>query len=76
MALPTPDGAVTFTVFAPQHIFVRRTESHSGDATTPPFSLDHNAKYFQVLVALCEPRLRGRFNVDNVLDHARALIAT
>jgi hypothetical protein len=46
-------------VFAPQHRFVdRQLAPFDGETTTSPFALDETAKYFLVLVALCEPRLR------------------
>ena len=50
----------SFLVFAPQHLYAEHQErpDGSGDATRVAFPLDETAKYFLVLVALCEPRLR------------------
>ncbi|GAA1615605.1 serine/threonine protein kinase [Actinoplanes couchii] len=62
VVLPARDGAGTalFQVFAPMHTYL---DQHSGGApggepTVAAFPLDATAKYFLVLVALCEPRLR------------------
>jgi hypothetical protein len=61
VVLPSDGESVSFQVFAPQHVFMGPDEPGrlSGAETVSPFSLDENAKYFLVLVALCEPRLRG-----------------
>ncbi|TDC37080.1 serine/threonine protein kinase [Actinomadura sp. KC345] len=53
----------SFQVYAPQHIYVQPADLEwcemNGSATISAFSLDQDAIYFLVLVALCEPRLRG-----------------
>ncbi|MFE0440507.1 serine/threonine protein kinase [Streptomyces nigra] len=60
VVLPALDGSAGFTVFAPQHAYLdERCAPGGGEHTVHPFALDATAKYFLVLVALCEPRLRG-----------------
>ncbi|MFB4319804.1 hypothetical protein [Actinomadura sp. 21ATH] len=54
----------SFQVYAPQHLYVESSgmelaEQLDGSTTVSAFSLDQEATYFLVLVALCEPRLRG-----------------
>jgi hypothetical protein len=51
---------VSFLVFAPQHAYADAAVgvSAAGEATVAAFPLDETAKYFLILVALCEPRLR------------------
>jgi hypothetical protein len=58
--LPVDDGRAELVVFAPQHRFATREliGTTDGETTMAPFGLDETAKYFLVLVALCEPRLR------------------
>ncbi|WP_416974601.1 FHA domain-containing protein [Streptomyces sp. 4F14] len=60
VVLPASGDLLAFDVWAPRHAFrsVSRREL-SGAATTPAFSLDRTKRYFAVLAALCEPRLRG-----------------
>ncbi|TKK91099.1 serine/threonine protein kinase [Herbidospora galbida] len=58
VVLPVAVGQCAFLVFAPQHSFVDRDRPREGEPTLSMFSLDETAKYFLVLVALCEPRLR------------------
>jgi hypothetical protein len=60
VVLPADPGAAEFVVFAPQHRFADTASlpALSGETTTAPFALDETSKYFLVLVALCEPRLR------------------
>lgn len=59
--LPVADGPCSFLVFASQHSFVDfdtpETQA-AGEPTISGFPVDESAKYFLVLVALCEPRLR------------------
>lgn len=60
VVLPALDGTVGFKVFAPQHAYAQPgTGPDHGEKTLSPFSLDPTSKYFLVLVALCEPRLRN-----------------
>jgi hypothetical protein len=60
VAIPTDQGTAEFVVFAPPHRFAERggVPAADGDAGAAAFSLDEGAKYFLVLTALCEPRLR------------------
>ncbi|MFI9846269.1 winged helix-turn-helix domain-containing protein [Nonomuraea sp. NPDC051941] len=58
VSLPAVDGTVSFLVFAPQHVHVPPHRADEGAATQVAYPLDQNAKYFRILVALCEPRLR------------------
>ncbi|WP_219464174.1 FHA domain-containing protein [Nonomuraea rhizosphaerae] len=58
--LPAEHGTTGFLVFAPEHVFGTAetvSSSSSGAATQGVFPLDRSAKYFLVLVALCEARL-------------------
>ncbi|MET8977793.1 FHA domain-containing protein [Streptomyces sp. NPDC004539] len=60
VVLPAAGDLLAFDVWAPRHAF--RSVSRrglSGSLTTPAFSLDRTKRYFAVLTALCEPRLRG-----------------
>ncbi|MDN3027890.1 serine/threonine protein kinase [Streptomyces sp. S.PB5] len=59
VVLPALSGTVEFKVFAPQHAYLdERSAPGAGELTVHPYALDATAKYFLVLVALCEPRLR------------------
>ncbi|MEU6378838.1 serine/threonine protein kinase [Streptomyces sp. NPDC046909] len=59
VVLPALSGTVEFKVFAPQHAYLDEQSSPgAGELTVHPYALDPTAKYFLVLVALCEPRLR------------------
>ncbi|NML49255.1 FHA domain-containing protein [Streptomyces sp. R302] len=60
VVLPAAGNLLTFDVWAPCHTFgsVARHEL-TGTSTTPAFALDRTKRYFAVLAALCEPRLRG-----------------
>ncbi|MGW6917727.1 serine/threonine protein kinase [Kitasatospora sp. NPDC054939] len=58
--LPALGEPAAFKVFAPQHAFLDEESGPSGgERTVSPFALDPTAKYFLVLLALCEPRLRS-----------------
>jgi hypothetical protein len=62
VSIPAGLETVTFRVYAsaqPGRAAPTRP-AIPGTATEPTFPLDRQAKYFLVLVALCEPRLRGR----------------
>ena len=62
VVLPVGDALPSFDVWAPRHDYYERTEdSRSGgdQLATPAFPLDRTKRYFLVLAALCEPRLRG-----------------
>jgi len=60
VVLPAEQGSVAFMVFAPSHAYAtaEALERPSGEQTVAAFPLDETAKYFLILVALCEPRLR------------------
>ncbi|WP_344506914.1 hypothetical protein [Dactylosporangium maewongense] len=60
VVVPSVDRCSPFYVFAPQHLYADHQAQPDGsaDATRVAFPLDETAKYFKVLVALCEPRLR------------------
>ena len=74
VVLPSRATSASFKVFAPQHAYldgvgpdgIDLTDGpdspdpiRGGEQTTNPFALDATAKYFLVLLALCEPRLRN-----------------
>ncbi|UNZ20215.1 serine/threonine protein kinase [Streptomyces sp. 891-h] len=80
VVLPSRDGEVHFKVFAPEHMYLDGGLGvvRSGEPTQSPFTLDHTAKYFMVLLALCEPRLRDPSSgavpgVSEILDRLRAV---
>ncbi|MFI9174015.1 FHA domain-containing protein [Streptomyces lincolnensis] len=60
VVLPAAGDLLAFDVWAPRHTFrsVAR-QGLSGALTAPAFTLDRTKRYFAVLTALCEPRLRG-----------------
>jgi hypothetical protein len=62
--LPLTSGFAQLRVFAPQHTYLAPGSAHAaGEYTVTPFALDPTAKYFLVLLALCEPRLRDPSSV-------------
>lgn len=64
VVLPVDEGEATFLVFAPQHVYADEgSVGGGGEVTTAAFALDETAKYFLILVALCEPRLRDSSTV-------------
>jgi hypothetical protein len=66
VVLPVRQSFVNFYVFAPRHAFadVHKGVTNAGEPTLAAFPLDESSKYFLVLVALCEPRLRDESHVD------------
>ncbi|GAB1640584.1 FHA domain-containing protein [Krasilnikovia sp. MM14-A1259] len=60
VVLATRSDTLAFQVYAPDHTYLdpRTVAGRPGAATVSPFSLNEDALYFLVLVALCEPRLR------------------
>jgi hypothetical protein len=60
VVLPADPAPLEFVVFAPPHRLAdhRALPPPDPETTTALFSLDETAKYFLVLTALCEPRLR------------------
>ena len=63
VSLPTRERPAEFLVFAPQHAYAEPGASLEGDRTVAAFALDETAKYFLILVALCESRLRDGASV-------------
>jgi serine/threonine-protein kinase len=65
VSLPVTDGPISFLVFAPQHCYAEpgTPGGLDGERTAAAFPLDETAKYFLILVALCEPRLRDSSTV-------------
>ncbi|MFV0131985.1 FHA domain-containing protein [Streptomyces sp. HMX87] len=69
--LPTRGSAVSFQVFAPDHMYLGTSGTsgtsgmagRAGTGTLAAFSLDTTSTYFLVLVALCEHRLRDESTV-------------
>lgn len=59
IVLPACGDLLPLEVWAPCHDHVRHDAGDDGAATAPAFSLDRSKRYFAVLAALCEPRLRG-----------------
>ncbi|WP_338896465.1 FHA domain-containing protein [Streptomyces sp. TG1A-60] len=77
VVLPASGELLSFDVWAPRHSF-RSADRHelTGAATAPAFALDRASRYFAVLVALCEPRLRGEPHaplpaVEQLVDRLR-----
>ncbi|WP_333768782.1 serine/threonine protein kinase [Streptomyces sp. IBSBF 2435] len=80
VVLPSEGAQASFKVFAPQHAYRDDTGGGpaGGEHTVMPFALDATAKYFLVLLALCEPRLRNASTgavpgVGDVLERLRPL---
>ncbi|WP_033821182.1 hypothetical protein [Kitasatospora sp. MBT63] len=79
VVLPAVAGPTAFKVFAPQHAYLDGgPRPGAGEHTVSPFALDPTSKYFLVLLALCEPRLREASaaavpGVGEVLERLRAL---
>ncbi|GAA2075105.1 FHA domain-containing protein [Streptomyces albiaxialis] len=59
VVLPAEGELLTFDVWAPRHDYLSGGGDRPGAATAPAFPLDRSKRYFLVLAALCEPRLRG-----------------
>ncbi|MDG4863389.1 serine/threonine protein kinase, partial [Streptomyces sp. T-3] len=77
--LPATEGDASFKVFAPEHAYLDgEPDARLGEPTASPFALDPTSKYFLVLLALCEPRLRCASSgavpgVGDVLERLRPL---
>jgi serine/threonine-protein kinase len=64
VVIPVNDGSVDFMVYAPEHTYAAPPPTRSdSEPTVAAFSLDETSKYFLVLVALCEPRLRDSSSI-------------
>ncbi|MFE9646900.1 FHA domain-containing protein [Streptomyces sp. NPDC006365] len=60
VVLPAAGELLSFDVWAPRHTYRSANRPGlSGATTAQAFSLDRTKRYFAVLAALCEPRLRG-----------------
>ncbi|MER6663019.1 hypothetical protein ABT256_00600 [Amycolatopsis japonica] len=59
VVLPAAGDLLSFDVWAPRHEYVDEFGEPSGEPTVTAFPLDRSKRYFLVLAALCEPRLRG-----------------
>ncbi|MDF3147072.1 MULTISPECIES: FHA domain-containing protein [unclassified Streptomyces] len=82
VVLPAAGDLLAFDVWAPRHAFrsVART-GLSGALTAPAFALDRTKRYFAVLTALCEPRLRGELHaplpaVEQLVERLRSVWPT
>lgn len=79
VVLPARDAEASFKVFAPEHTYLDGEPLPGiGEPTMSPFTLDPTSKYFLVLLALCEPRLRRASSgavpgVGEVLERLRPL---
>ncbi|MEV0369946.1 FHA domain-containing protein [Streptomyces sp. NPDC050636] len=76
VVLPAGDELLGFEVWAPRHDYRDTDDSADGAATAPAFPLDRSKRYFLVLAALCEPRLRGEPysplpTADQIIDRLR-----
>ncbi|WP_236073017.1 FHA domain-containing protein [Streptomyces tardus] len=61
VVVPARDRLVTLDVWAPRHEYADSSAAPllGGQLTAPVFPLDRSKRYFLVLAALCEQRLRG-----------------
>lgn len=77
VVLPAGDELLGFDVWAPRHDYLDGGgEGHGGHTTAPAFPLDRSKRYFLVLAALCEARLRGVPHAplpttDQIIDRLR-----
>ncbi|MFE0172727.1 FHA domain-containing protein [Streptomyces sp. NPDC059002] len=74
--LPAAGDLLHFEMWAPRHDVLRDGPGTAGATTRPSFSVDRTKRYFAVLAALCEPRLRGAPHaplptVDQVAERLR-----
>ncbi|MHC3468285.1 FHA domain-containing protein [Streptomyces sp. 7R007] len=79
IVLPAAGDLLAIEVWAPRHDYLHPRAGDDdavGATTAPAFSVDRTKRYFAVLAALCEPRLRGDPHaplptVDQVVDRLR-----
>ncbi|GAA1934182.1 FHA domain-containing protein [Streptomyces durmitorensis] len=78
IVLPAAGELLHLEVWAPRHDYLRGRDRAGivGATTRPAFSVDRTKRYFAVLAALCEPRLRGAPHaplptVEQVVDRLR-----
>jgi hypothetical protein len=82
VVLPAAGDLLAFDVWAPRHAYRSVARAGlSGAATAPAFALDRSKRYFAVLTALCEPRLRGAPHaplpaVEQLVDRLRPVWPT
>ncbi|MFI6905304.1 hypothetical protein ACIBKY_28860 [Nonomuraea sp. NPDC050394] len=63
VVLPAGEELLGFDVWAPRHDYRTADDRElAGALTAPAFPLDRGTRYFLVLVALCESRLRGELH--------------
>ncbi|MGA5062986.1 FHA domain-containing protein [Streptomyces exfoliatus] len=79
VVLPAGGDLLDFSVWAPRHDYVERAHAAGdGEPTALAFPLDRSKRYFLVLAALCESRLRGEPHaplptVEQVVERLRPL---
>ncbi|MGW6305566.1 FHA domain-containing protein [Streptomyces niveus] len=83
VVLPAAGDLLSFDIWAPRHDYADETATDrdgdgDGEPTVHAFPLDRTKRYFLVLAALCEARLRGAPHaplptVDQVVDRLRPL---
>ncbi|GAB2987755.1 FHA domain-containing protein [Streptomyces pseudoechinosporeus] len=76
IVLPAAGDLLPIEVWAPRHDYLNPSGGLDGATTAPAFSVDRTKRYFAVLAALCEPRLRGAPHaplptVDQVVERLR-----
>jgi hypothetical protein len=76
IVLPAAGDLLAIEVWAPRHDYLSSESGLEGVTTAPAFSVDRTKRYFAVLAALCEPRLRGEPHaplptVDQVVERLR-----
>ncbi|NGO14602.1 FHA domain-containing protein [Streptomyces sp. HC44] len=76
IVLPAAGDLLPIEVWAPRHDYLNASGGLDGATTAPAFSVDRTKRYFAVLTALCEPRLRGAPHaplptVDQVVERLR-----
>ncbi|MFG2643244.1 FHA domain-containing protein [Streptomyces sp. NPDC048370] len=77
VVLPAGGELLDFSVWAPRHDYVEHAPAvEDGEPTALAFPLDRSKRYFLVLAALCEERLRGAPHaplptVEQIVDRLR-----
>ncbi|MEU6809149.1 FHA domain-containing protein [Streptomyces sp. NPDC046831] len=76
IVLPAAGDLLALEVWAPRHDYLHGAGGTDGRTTAPAFCVDRTKRYFAVLAALCEPRLRGAPHaalptVDQVVERLR-----
>lgn len=75
ICLPSSGGPASLSVSAPAPANAYPADAPGAEPAVPAFALDPTAKYFLVLVALCEPRLRtpGTVAIPSTAEIVRRL---